>query len=117
MLAGQIGANDQNQTALARLADLQDRIRGAERRLTDVHEEIIAHQRQQLTEQEVETALAAFEPLWEVLTPREQTRIVQLLVERVDYDGARGKVAVTFHPTGIKSLAAEITNERKEKTA
>ena len=29
---------------------------------------------------------------------------MQLLVERVDYDGEKGTVSVTFHPTGIRSL-------------
>jgi site-specific DNA recombinase len=43
--------------------------------------------------------------------------MVHLLVERVDYDGARGKVSITFHPTGIKTLADELTNEQKEKRA
>jgi site-specific DNA recombinase len=51
------------------------------------------------------------------LTLREQTRVVQLLVERVDYDGAKGKIAITFHPTGIKTLAGELANQPKEKIA
>ena len=112
-----MGAKDQNPSALARLADLQDRLRGGERRLTEVREEILAHQRQSLTEHEVELALQAFDPVWEALTPREQTRLVQLLVERVDFDGAKGKVSITFHANGIKNLAAEISAQRKEKSA
>ena len=116
-LAGQMGAKDQNLSALARLADLQDRLRGGERRLTEVREEILAHQRQSLTEHEVELALQAFDPVWEALTPREQTRLVQLLVERVDFDGAKGKVSITFRANGIKNLAAEISAQRKEKSA
>ena len=116
-LAGQMGVKDQNPSALAHLADLQDRLRGGERRLTEVREEILDHQRQALTEHEVEMALQAFDPVWEALTPREQTRIIQLLVERVDYDGAKGKVSITFHANGIKNLAAEISADRKEKSA
>ena len=38
---------------------------------------------------------------------REQARAIQLLIERVDYDGGRGKVSVAFRPTGIKALAKE----------
>lgn len=37
-----------------------------------------------LTEDHVREALHAFAPLWEELFPAEQTRIVQLLVARVD---------------------------------
>lgn len=29
---------------------------------------------------------------------------MQLLIERVDYDGARGKVSIIFRPTGIQTL-------------
>jgi site-specific DNA recombinase len=116
-LAVQIGGNDKNSSAVARLADLQERVQGAERRRTEVQEEIADYERERLTECDVETALASFDPVWEALTPREQTCLVQLLVQRVDYDGARGKVAITFHATGIKTLAAEHSAQRKEKSA
>ena len=53
---------------------------------------------------EVDSALEAFTPLWETLSPREQARVLQLLIQRVDYDGANGKVAVTFHANGIRTL-------------
>jgi hypothetical protein len=42
---------------------------------------------------------------------------VQLLVERVDYDGSNNQVSITFHPTGIKALADEIAGRAKEKIA
>jgi hypothetical protein len=29
---------------------------------------------------------------------------LQLLIQRVDYDGANGKIAVTFHANGIRTL-------------
>ena len=56
---------------------------------------------------EVAEACSRFDPLWETLTAREQARILHLLVERVDYDGASGTVSITFRPTGIKTLADE----------
>jgi site-specific DNA recombinase len=52
------------------------------------------------------------------LTPREQARIVELLVQRVDFDGATNKVSITFHPSGIKTLVDELNkNKHKEKIA
>jgi site-specific DNA recombinase len=41
------------------------------------------------------------------MLPGEQSRLVRLLVERVDYDGAAGKVSITFQPPGLKTLAGE----------
>jgi site-specific DNA recombinase len=90
------------------LADLQDRIRGAERRATEIREQVLALRRSTVDESEISTALAMFDPVWDSLAPREQARIIQLLVERVDYDGATGKVSITFHPSGIKTLAEEL---------
>jgi len=42
-----------------------------------------------------------------MLSPRERARVIELLVERVDYHGANGTVTVTFRPTGIRSLGEE----------
>ncbi|MCG3138850.1 MAG: hypothetical protein HJJLKODD_02719 [Phycisphaerae bacterium] len=62
--------------------------------------EQIREQQPQVSKAEVDAALAAFDPLWDTLSPREQARVIRLLVKRVDYDGANGKVAITFHETG-----------------
>jgi hypothetical protein len=35
----------------------------------------------------------------------------------VDYDGAKGKVAITFHASGIRQLVEELNFLRKEKKA
>ena len=51
--------------------------------------------------------------MWGALAPREQVRVVQLLVGQVDYDGGQGKVAVTFRPAGIRTLAGELATTKK----
>ncbi len=99
------GDGDGETLATARLADLQDRLSAAERRVTEIDEEVAALSRELVDEDELATALLRFDPVWESLTPHEKARIVHLLVQRVSYDGAKGKVAVTFRPTGIKTLA------------
>ena len=60
---------------------------------------------------DVASALTGFEPIWESLTVREQSRIVQLIIKQVDYDGSTGRVTITFHPDGIKSIAINGHNE------
>ena len=100
-------------TAPDRMADVQERIRAAEQRSTEVREELIAIGRELLDEKEVAKALALFDPAWDALSPREQARIIHLLVERVDYDGKNGTVSVTFHPAGIETLADELGENGK----
>lgn len=92
-------------------AALQERIRVAEQRATEVREQTVALNRELVDEREVEAALSVFDPVWETLSPREQARIIQLLVERVDYNGEDGTVSVTFRPNGIKTLAQELRKE------
>jgi site-specific DNA recombinase len=101
----------------ARLADLQERVGTAEKRAAEIDDESLALGKARVTQEEVERALEAFDPVWDALAPREQARIVQLIVERVDFDGNNDQVSVTFHPTGIRTLADEIAGRNQEKSA
>ena len=96
------GANSGTPPDLTRLADLHEGVRLAELRTTEINEESNALNGQQVYECDIEQALSVFDPVWDSLTPREQARIVQLLVERVDYDGTQNQLSITFHPSGIR---------------
>ncbi len=82
-----------------------------------VREQMQAIRERMLDEDEAATALSLFDPLWATLTPAEQARVMALLVERVDYDGAKGKVTISFHPTGIRALADEVAGRAEERRA
>jgi site-specific DNA recombinase len=104
-LIEQLGAASTDGVATALLADVQERAQTAERRLSELGDERQRLGRDLLDEADVARALAAFDPVWETLSPREQARLLQLLIERVDYDGRDGTISITFHPSGIKALA------------
>jgi len=53
-------------------------------------------------------ALSLFNPVWDGLRPREQARILHLLIDHIDYDGEAHEVAITLHPAGIESLSHEV---------
>jgi hypothetical protein len=59
-----------------------------------------------LAEDEVHEALAVLDPLWAELFPAEQSRVTQLLVERVDIgtDGLRLK----FRDKGLAQMVTEV---------
>ncbi len=99
-----------------RLADAHDRIRDAERRVTEIDDELATLDGELVDETEAAAALADFNVVWDCLAPREQARVIELLVARVAYDGRAGKIAITFRPTGIKTLASELA-ERKDEAA
>jgi hypothetical protein len=60
-----------------------------------------------LTESEVRNSLQAFDPLWSQLFPAEQSRIIQLLVERIDV--LIDRVDIKLRIAGITSLIGELT--------
>ena len=100
-----------NRPVTDRMADVQDRIRIAEQRVTKVREQMMTLSRELVDAREVGDVCSLFDPLWDTLTTREQARILHLLIERIDYDGVNGTVSITFHPTGIKTLADELAQQ------
>jgi site-specific DNA recombinase len=64
---------------------------------------------------EIEQAWSVLDGRWATLTAEECGRIAGLIVARVDYDGAKGKVAITFHASGIRQLVEELIFPKKEK--
>jgi site-specific DNA recombinase len=116
-LSGQIRPGDDNGAAITRLADLHERIGLVGGRADKVREQIRAIHGQLLNDDEAAAALSVFDPVWGSLTPGEQARVVGLLVDRVTYDGVAGQVSIAFRPTGIKTLARELADQREEKSA
>jgi len=86
------------------LVNLHERVQSAERRLTELRDERQRLQRDQIDDAEVAAALATFDAVWESLTIKEQARLLQLLIERIEYDGREGTMSISFHPCGIKAL-------------
>jgi site-specific DNA recombinase len=62
-----------------------------------------------MTESKVRRALIAFEPLWNELFPTEQSRIIGLLVERVDVRNDR--INIRLRIAGVSALVGELTDD------
>jgi hypothetical protein len=58
-----------------------------------------------------------FSPWWETLPALAQVRVVQRLVERVDYDGVQGTVAITFVADAAQAVAEQQAPRREEINA
>ncbi len=99
--------NGKQAAATARLAELNGKIDAAEKRLAEIRQALADLERDRVDEADLATALKSFDPIWETLSPREQARILHLLVERVAYDGRKEMIAITFRPSGIKALGQE----------
>ncbi len=94
---------------LAALVEVQERIDLAGRQLAELEDELASATAGDMDDADIEASLADFDAVWESLSSSEQERILELLIERVSHDGRQGKVSITFRPTGIKMLAAQLT--------
>jgi site-specific DNA recombinase len=91
----------------AQLVELQRQQAEASAALAELAARIATLAEQALSEAELHHAVAGFFPAWESLTGQERQRLLRLLVQLVTYTGESDEIAVTFLPTGIKSLEAE----------
>jgi site-specific DNA recombinase len=83
------------------------------RRLEVVTAELRGLEANEITERDVIEAMEKLDPVWDELFPAEQTRIVQLLVERVEV--RQEGLAVELRSDGLRSLVAEIGAGRKSE--
>jgi len=103
-------SGDRKAPRRAQGAATEEEIRDLEKRLAAAQEELDGLEKLRIDPDDLRAALAAFDPVWEQLTTAEQARVVQLLIERIDYDGGTGRLDITFRPAGVRTLAEKNTD-------
>lgn len=106
-LAAAFGKGKAGEEALDQISEMEREIRDLGYKLKGLRGNLDDLKEMRVDGVEVERALAQFDPVWNVLYPRERERFVRLLLERVEYDTTKSSVSLVFHPTGIKTLAFE----------
>jgi site-specific DNA recombinase len=104
-------AGGDDSVLLGVLADLQDRVRENEKRLSTIRIDSDGLRKTILDPDEATEALAHFDELWDTLAPQERVEILQMLIRHIEYDGKGEKIAITFHLAGIKSVEARLLAE------
>jgi site-specific DNA recombinase len=101
-----LGAEDPaSATTIDRVADLQEQLAVAAARLAEVRGQIERQDQERINGADVAAAFADFDNVWNALSPREQAKILALLVAKVEFDASDSSIAVTFHASAIKALA------------
>ncbi len=88
--------------AAERLDQITEEIQAYTTHVSKLQRQVADLRAQKIHENDFATALGQLDPIWDVLVPRERTRMIRLLVKLVDFDGE--KVGITFHPSGIRTL-------------
>lgn len=99
-----LAASEITPAVTGRLADLHACLSENEKRLPELESRMAELESQTITQSQARTVFADFDSLWDNLAPREQARLVHLLISKVEYDGKNGTVSVTFRPTSIRTL-------------
>lgn len=89
-------AKAEAENVVARVQELDGRMRELEARHLD--------------ESHLGRGLEAFDQVWEALLIPERERVLNLLIDRVAYDGLTKQLSITYKPTGIATLATEIAS-------
>ena len=91
------------------MRELEERSAKEEKSLREAKEKIDAAKNHRLKKNEIIEIFQKFDPVWESLDTVEKCRVLHLLIERIAYDGAQGKVTINFRETGLKCLVEEQT--------
>jgi site-specific DNA recombinase len=110
-LVGQVKPGDRKSAAAIRLAELEERIDRETARLEEVQSELTDDTT--VPEDEVRDCLAEFDALWESMSPIERSRLLHLLIEKVDYNGL--SIEISFHSTGFSNLLNYISQTTTAK--
>lgn len=89
---------------LAAGGDVEEQVVVSERRLAEIGDELAGLASARFDEGAVAQALADFDRLWSAIAPKVQRRVIELLIERVVWDGVASTVALSFRPTGLNFL-------------
>jgi len=106
-LLQEIGPGDQKQQPASELEAIRENIGHVECRLAETKEQALTLQQPLLEVEQAALALAAMEQEFGSLPVVEQTRLIRLMVQRADYDGAQGKLALTLDPAGLAAVVEE----------
>jgi len=101
----QLATSGQTSTDVTgRIAELHERLSVADQRMPGIEARVAELEAQTVTPEDARAAFADFDDFWKNLIPREQARLLKLLISTVEYDAEAGTVSVTFRPTSIRSL-------------
>ena len=109
-LVGTVGRVDGSvaEAVADELAKAQVRVRELESRQAEIATELASLDAQAIDREELTRALAAFEPIWDVLLTPERERVFGLLIERIDYRGDTQELTIRWRLDGFRQLDAEV---------
>ena len=73
-----------------------------------MREEIEVLKIQEVNRDDLVRALEDFTPIWDALLTPERERVMKLLIDRIEYDGAAGQMEIRWRLAGFGQLSDEV---------
>lgn len=89
------------------VVELSGQLQDTETRIQQIEKELAILDGKRINSEAAKEAFQSFDAVWDALSPREQARILQLLIERIDYDSTPNKqlLSIKYRPNGIINLS------------
>lgn len=94
-----------------RTAKIQTEIDKHQHRLAEIRRTLDSLSTTRIDRNDVKRVFSMFDPLWNAMSPLDQSHLLRLLIERIDYDGQSGEIELHLHPAGIRTLVDQHTND------
>ncbi len=88
----------------ARRDDLRLRMESESNQIDEVRQSIEAAKQTRLQRKDIAVAFKDFDSLWALLNPRERTQLLDLLIERVEFDRQSSALSITYHPDSDRGI-------------
>ncbi|TWU39363.1 recombinase family protein [Novipirellula artificiosorum] len=93
-----------NKASLDHIATVQERITDNEQRYNLLKRSIDQHRDETISHAEIRDALHQFDDMWDAMSRKERCRLIELIIQTVNFDGVAGTIDIIFQTTGIKTL-------------
>ncbi|HUU45844.1 MAG TPA: recombinase zinc beta ribbon domain-containing protein, partial [Acidobacteriota bacterium] len=112
-LVAALGSSEEPLVSVTKqLAETEALVGRLDQRLSDIRSEMTQLDSHVIDKAHLTETLAQFEPLWEVLSERERTRVVRLLIESATFDLESGDVRLTFRPDAPRCAVSANSDRR-----
>ena len=108
LLSKKISQTNRNMNTLLKSSDtdssevlrhLNNESQQAEARQREIENKLQKLPTKQIDGKDAMEAFQDFDPIWNALSPKKQARVLQLMIERIEYDSTEGKqrISITYH--------------------
>ena len=90
------------------LEKAQEHLQALENRRAEIRSRQADLDTQQIDETDLARALETFDPIWDVLLVREKERVLNLLIDRVEYHGKTQQLTIDWRLAGFAEFSDEV---------